>query len=128
MKKIPLLNSYVDRTTGIFFASFHESIRVDLEMARILVDSRLQETQGNQHSLVIDISNVREVTFEAREFLLRPDGGLKNLKAAAFVVSNPVAALIGNFFMKTEKNFPTRVFFNIEDASLWIQTLNQINL
>ena len=124
-KKTSLFGSRADHTHRIYFAWFNDNVRVDLETARNIVATRLETMQEGTHFLIIDISNVREVTPEAREFLLRPDSGLKNIVGAAFVVNNPVAALLGNVFAKTAKTFPSRVFVHRDDAFSWIKSMSK---
>jgi hypothetical protein len=45
---------------------------------------------------------------------------LKNILGAAFIASNPVAALIANIFVKTPKDFIARFFSNRKEALDWI--------
>ena len=109
-----------ENNNDIVFVEFHDNLKVDLASAQEIVASRLSFTENRKHYLIIDISNVRQVSLEAKEFMQRPDAGLKNILAAAFIASNPVSALIANIFVKTPKEFEARFFSNKKSALEWI--------
>lgn len=120
-KKFPgLIISMPEKECNIVFVEFDAKLKVDLEVARDIVNYRLEFTQNNKHYLIADMSNVREITAEAKEFLQSKDGGLKNILGAALIASNPVSALIANIFIKSQKNFQAKFFSNKKDASAWI--------
>jgi hypothetical protein len=105
----------------IVLASFTHGTRVDLEMAQQIVAERLLVTNNKKHYLVADASNVLSITAEAKNFLQRPEIGLKNISGAALIASNPLAALIANIFVKTPADFITQFFSNERDALSWIR-------
>jgi hypothetical protein len=112
--------SVTDQNCDIIFAELREPVRVDITVARDLVADRLSFTENRKHYLIADISNVKGISAEAKEFLQRPEGGLKNILGAALIASNPVSALIANIFIKTRANFQTRFFSDRKDAMEWI--------
>src|SRR5688500_18002884 len=107
---------YTENDSDIVFAEFPNNLKVDLVKAKEIVANRLGLMQDRKHFLVIDISNVREVTQDAKEFMQRGGMGLKNILGAAFIATNPVSALIANIFIKTPKDFEARFFSNKEEA------------
>lgn len=107
--------------SDIVMASFARGTRLDLEMARQIVAQRLHLTNNKKHYLVADASNVRSITADAKNFLQKPETGLKNISGAALIASNPLSALIANIFIKTPADFITRFFFNERDALNWIR-------
>jgi hypothetical protein len=111
---------YTENNSDIVFAEFPSNLKVDLVKAKEIVASRLGLMQERKHFLVIDISNVREVTQDAKEFMQRGGMGMKNILGAAFIATNPVSALIANIFIKTPKDFEARFFSNKEEAFDWI--------
>ncbi len=111
-----------EQDDDIVIMEFPDNSKVDLMSAQKIVASRLDFTKHEKHYLIIDISNVRHVSTEAREFMQREDGGLQNILAAAFVATNPVSSLIANIFIKTPKNFEARFFANKDAAFEWIYT------
>ena len=114
--------------TDVIFAEFRSNLKVDLSTAKQIVANRLDFTENKKHYLVLDMSNVRNVTAEAKNFLQQPEGGLKNILGAAFIASNPVAAMIANVFVKTPKNFQAKFFYNKKDALDWIYSRKQTGL
>ena len=107
-------------SSDVVYAEFPEGVRVDLATAVEIVTSRLEFMEGKKHYLVTDMTNVREITPEAKEYMQGPEGGLKNILGAALIASNPVSSLIANIFVKVRKDFPAKFFTNKQDAFDWI--------
>lgn len=109
----------------IVFIEFRNSLKVDLPEAVEIVASRLRFTENKKHYLIVDVSNVREISQKAKEYMQRPEAGLKNILGAAFIATNPVSSLIASIFIKTEKDFPARAFTEKADAYNWIVDYRQ---
>ena len=124
-KTFPLATFEVDAGNRILSAEFTANVKVDLAIAKELVRNRIEITNGNPYYLIIEFSNVREVTQKAKEYLLDADGGLHNILGAAFLANNPVSALIANIFIKSSKKFPARYFSKKADAVQWIIDLDR---
>ncbi|HET8963674.1 MAG TPA: hypothetical protein VFM99_07245 [Chitinophagales bacterium] len=107
----------------IIFTEYNSSIKVDLSVAQELVANRLEFTENRSHYIIINVSNAKEVTHEAKVYMQNPEAGLKNILGAAFLASNPVSALFANIFIKTRKSFPANFFSNRKDALKWIKEL-----
>jgi hypothetical protein len=127
-KKFPLATFDIDSVNRIVSAEFTANVKVDLDIAKELVKNRMEITNDEAFYLIIEFSNVREVTSDAKEYLLRPDGGLHNILGAAFMANNPVSALIANVFIKSSKEFPARYFSSKANAVQWIAELQQARL
>jgi hypothetical protein len=113
---------HADETKGdIIFAEFEDQLKIDLDLAKELVMQRLLFTQNRKHFVLIDLSNVKGITSDAKEFMQRRDTGLKDILAAAFIGGNPISNLIANIFIKTPKDFPSKFFHNRIDAFRWVQ-------
>lgn len=111
---------YTENNSGIVFTEFVPNLKVDLDKAKEMVANRLYLTENKKHFIIIDVSNVRDITPEAKEFLQRNDASLKNILSAAFIANNPIAALIANIFVKTPTDFETRFFTSTQEAFDWI--------
>jgi hypothetical protein len=94
---------------------------VDLSTAKEIVADRIKFTKNKLHYLIVDMSSVKKVTPEAKEYMQHPEGGLKNILGAAFLANNPVSALLANIFVKTPKSFEARFFHKKEDAISWLK-------
>jgi hypothetical protein len=111
---------YTADCSDVIFAEFPANQKIDLNKAKEMVAHRLDLAQDKKHFIIVDISNVREVTKEAKEFLQRTESGLKDILGAAFIATNPVSALIANIFIKIPKGFDAKFFSNKSDAFSWI--------
>lgn len=119
-EKYPRVECCKTVSGDIVFAEFPDGIIIDLAAAREIVANRLDFTGNEKHYLIVDISNVKQVSSGAKEYLQRQETGLMNLLGAAFLASNPVSAMIANIFIKTPKNFHAKFFSNKKDAFEWI--------
>ena len=124
-KMFPMATFDVDPQKRILSAEFTANVKIDLAIARELVQNRLEITNGQAYYMIIEFSNVREITTEAKEYFLRQDGGLQDILAAAFLANNPVSALIANILIKSSMKFPARYFSKKSDAEQWIHGLDQ---
>ena len=118
--KYPMVIFYADRSSDIIFAEFPSNLKIDLAVAREIVANRLDFAKGSKHYVVIDVSNVREITPEAKDYMQGRETGQKNILGAAFIATNPVSVLFANIFIKTQKDFQAKFFSNKEDAFEWI--------
>jgi hypothetical protein len=114
------LSKYSDQ---LLFAEHAKNLHVDLQMAREMVSNRIEFTDNKPHYVVIDLSNVKEVTPEAREYMQQQEGGLKNILGAAFFADNLPAELLAKVYVKTPTRFPSGFFQNKEEALSWIHEL-----
>jgi hypothetical protein len=120
-KDLPFITlSTSGNIVDVIFIEFCKNLRVDLTAAKQIVAKRLNFAGEKKHYVVLDMSNVRVVTAEAKKYMQAPDGGLKNILGAALIASNPVSALIANIFIKTPKDFQAKFFNNKHDAFDWI--------
>lgn len=123
---------YVEMQTmgeeDIVLAEFPYGLHMDLAVAKDLVASRLMFTENQPHYFIVDMSNIVQMDSDAREYMRHPDGGLKNIRAGAFLASNPIAAMFANFYIKTAKDFPTRFFYSKEGALNWIRAYRTTQL
>jgi hypothetical protein len=105
----------------IVYFTYHEMPELTLEIAKELVANRLDYTKGEAAYFLIDATNLRVVSKEAREYLGRPDGGLKGLLAGAFISDKVLTNVIINLFFKINKpEVPARFFTKKEEALAWL--------
>jgi hypothetical protein len=124
----PLATFDIDWRTMIVSAEFTSNVKIDLSVAKEIVMNRREITNDQPIFLVIEFSNVREITPEAKDFLLRKDGGAYNILGVAFLANNPVSALIANIFIKSKNEFPSRYFSTKANAMQWIAELRWTKL
>jgi len=111
----------------IVWGEFKEPLYVNLTVAEEIVSSRIDFTQNREHYMVVDLSNIKQVSPEAKEYLQSAEGGTKNILGAAFIANNPVAGLIANVFVKIPADFEAKYFTNKDEALDWILEIRQKN-
>jgi hypothetical protein len=113
-----------DSDPDILFSSYSPRLEIDISIARELISNRLEFTSGQPAYVLIDFSQVKSVTKEARDFMNSPEGGLNGILAGAFLSSNVVATLFINLFLKVSKPIvPARFFNNQADALNWLRKI-----
>jgi len=106
----------------IIFFKYAPLIEIDITMARELVQKRLDYTEGKSVYTLIDFTNVKSVTKEARDYMNSPDGGLKGILGGAFLSNSVVATLFVNLYLKVSNpSIPAKFFTNREDAVNWLK-------
>lgn len=112
--------------SGIIFFKYAPSVNIDLNTAIRMVENRLEYTEGKPVYTLIDFTNVKSVTKEARDYMNSPEGGLKGILGGAFLSNNVVATLFVNLYLKVSNPvIPAKFFTNKEEAIKW---LNKIKL
>jgi hypothetical protein len=106
----------------IIFFKYRPSIEIDIAMAKDLVTKRLDYTDGQSVYTLIDFTNVKSVTKEARDYMNSPEGGLKGILGGAFLSNSVVATLFINLYLKVSSpSIPAKFFTNTDDAITWLQ-------
>jgi hypothetical protein len=111
---------YYTESSNIIFGGFVARTKIDLNKAKEIVADRLELMKGGKHFAILDISNVKEITYEARKYLIQKDGGMKNILGVAFVANNPVSELLASILVKTSRNVEAGVFKSRKKATDWI--------
>lgn len=109
---------------GIIFFKYKPSIEIDINIAKDLVSKRMAYTHGDAVYTLIDFTNVKSVTKEARDYMNSPDGGLKGILGGAFLSNSIVATLFVNLYLKVSSPpVPAKLFTNTEDALVWLKKI-----
>lgn len=120
IEKYSLIMTSIEKDNDIVLIETGETHEVDLTMAKEIVAHRLDFMKDRKHYLILDLSNVKMVSRDAKEFLQQEEGGLKNIIGAAFIACNPIASMIANIFVKTPTHFETKFFSTKASAINWI--------
>ena len=125
IKEYPLLT--ISRLPGdnIIYISFKENSNIDIESIKDMINNRLDFTGNEEHFLIIDLINVKNVSGEAKTHAFTSEDGVKNVLGGAFIASNPVSKLIANVLIKTSDNVPTKIFLTSESALDWLSELRK---
>lgn len=105
---------------GILYGKY-KVLEIDLAKAKAATIFRHKITGGKKMPAIADLSMVKQVTKETREYFSSAQAG-EDLSALALIVNNPVIRTMGNFFLKLHKpQYPFRLFTNLDEATSWIK-------
>ncbi len=118
-----------DEYPELLFGVYAPKLEIDLNIARELIKSRLEYCQGKDKYILMDFTNVKLVTKEARDYMNSPEGGLKGVLAGAFLSNNVVATLFINLFLKVNNPVvPAKFFTNKQEALRWLVSVKNKQL
>lgn len=104
---------------GILFGRYL-SDKVELKDAELATRFRKEITGNKAYPAYADLSNVKEVSREARSYFSNEAG--EDLKAIALIINNPVTRMMVNFFMKfNQPSYPIRFFTNENEGVKWLK-------
>lgn len=117
-------NEYVsfELRDGILFGRYKVT-KLNLAIAQSGTAFRIEVMEGKKVPAVADISVIKEIDKDARQFISSPEAG-KDLSALAIIIKNPVSRIIWNFQVKfNPPEYLLRFFSNEEEAIQWIKKI-----
>ena len=106
----------------ILVATYKKGKKINLEVARQIVQGRVDFMEGEP--VVVLICNQGVISFdkEARAYLSSAEG-TEGIKAAAILSETAATAIIGNFIIQVNQpHIPVRMFTNRDRAVGWLKT------
>ena len=95
--------------------------KLNLEVAKSVMELQISTFGSNVAYIITDLSNINQVTKEARDYFVK-DEFTQKLRAAAFITPTILHKLIFTFFMAFNKPaVPSAFFTNKQDAQHWIK-------
>lgn len=108
----------------ILFFKYSPRLEMTIDVAKEIVRSRLEYCGGVSMYVLIDATNIKSATKEARDYMNSRDGGLKGVLGGAFLSNNVVATLVINLFLKVSNlPIPAKFFTNKEEAVKWLKKI-----
>ena len=124
LKEYKYITIWTEDDEDILISSYKPHLEIDVEIARDLVRCRLDYSNQKSKYLLIDFTNVKSVTKEARDYMNSPEGGLKGILGGAFLSNNAVAAFFVNLYFKINKpSIPARFFSDRSEALDWLKKM-----
>ena len=109
---------------NIIIGVYKPKLEIDLNVAKELVDNRIDFTNGHDHYILVDFTNVKSVTKEARDYMNDPNGGLRGLLAGAFLSNSLVTTLFINMYLRiNQPTVPAKFFTKKDEALNWLKSL-----
>jgi hypothetical protein len=80
-----------------------------------------------QRPFLIDMSKVKSMSREAREYYAGPEP-VKSITAVAILINSSVGKAVANFFLLlTKPSLPTRMFTDYEEAKAWLLQYKRVS-
>ena len=129
-KSYRYINTWAEETDpDILFSSYVAGLEINLEIAKELIDNRLDFTNNEPVYVVIDFTHVKSVTKEARDYMNSADGGLKGILGGAFLSNSVVSTLFINLHLRmSNPSIPAKFFTNREEAVKWLKKIKSKNI
>lgn len=125
-KEFEYISLWREQGSDIVFWKYVPNLEMDIRIAKRLVSDRLAYTQGKSVFALIDATNLKSGTKEARQYMSHPEGGLKGIRGGAFISNNAFTNIIINLYLKINKpSVPAKFFANREDALEWINRIRE---
>ncbi|MCK4764636.1 MAG: STAS/SEC14 domain-containing protein [Candidatus Aminicenantes bacterium] len=78
---------------------------------------------GKKRPLLLDMSKIKSMNKEARDYYARGDKRESCEKAVALIIKSPISRILGNFFLGFNKpTEPTKLFTDEKKALEWLKT------
>lgn len=110
---------------GILLGPYPPDFRIDLEIAKRIVQERLDFVNGQSFPALIDTTEVKSITKEARDYF-NSDIAAAGISSAAIIVGSVFMSYIANFMIKVNwrrNKMPMRVFTDKNEALNWLKSL-----
>lgn len=108
---------------GLLTATFKKGLKINLDIARKVVETRLKFTDHREIPVLIQSEGQVTMNKEARDFLASPKG-TEGLVAVAMVLKDAFDWAVGSFFVHLRKPaMPSRVFTRHDSAIRWLSDI-----
>jgi hypothetical protein len=104
---------------GILCAEFSKGLEMTLEIAKSCVEARIFFSKGKSYPLLVDMTEVKSMTWEARKYMASMGSTL--VKAGALLTRSLLSRTVGNVFLKIDRPpVPVRLFTSKQNARSWL--------
>jgi hypothetical protein len=111
---------------GILMSEFQSEIQYDIAAVKTTIQKRIEISAGKNQYWLYDITNMKSVTTEARQYAC--NHGHTMLYACAAVVDSYLTKFIYTTYKKFCKpDFPVAFFTSKEKALLWLSEIKAKN-
>lgn len=128
-KEYETVSFWREEDDDILFFKYAPKLEMTIDVAKAIVQSRLDYCQGVPSYMVIDATNIKSATKEARDYMNSSEGGLKGVLGGAFLSNNVMATLAINLFIKVSNlPVPAKFFTNKAEAIKWLRKIRNEKL
>jgi hypothetical protein len=128
-KEYETVSFWREEDDDILFFKYAPRLEMTIDVAKAIVQSRLDYCQGVPSYMVIDATNIKSATKEARDYMNSREGGLKGVLGGAFLSNNVMATLAINLFLKVSNlPVPAKFFTDKGEAIKWLRKIRNEKL
>jgi hypothetical protein len=107
--------------SGILIATYKKRVLITLDIAREVVETRLNFTGREPRPVLIVNQGVVEIDKTARRYISTNDA-LAGIKAAAIIVDKLSTSIIMAFILSIERpEIPAKTFTRMDKAMVWLE-------
>src|SRR5687767_14044308 len=112
---------YYEVKDGILIATYKKGNKINLDIAKKIVEDRLKFTGNNSMAVLVHNHGVLSMDNEARDYLSSAARS-KGLKAVAIILDSEFTSMLGNFILSVSRPvIPAKLFPNVSQAMNWLQ-------
>lgn len=116
-------HAYYRLKNSILYITFKKGLVLTLKAALQIVHDRLTFQSYTAYPVICDISNVKSIEFDARQYLSAEGSTL--LTAVALVTTHQTIYSMARFYVEVNiPKVPTQIFKNTADAEAFIDAYN----
>ena len=105
---------------SILYIVYKADHYIDYQAARNIVSDRLRIQSYKAFPIICDVSNIKGISSEAREYLATYGSDLT--QAVALISSENTLLSLAEYFVTINKpSVPTKIFDNLEDAAHFVK-------
>lgn len=102
----------------------YKVLKVDLDVAKEVTRFRKECLPNKDIKFLADVSNVKSVSKQARDFLGSPEA-FEGIAASALITNSPLTVMLGNFYLRfASQPAPSRLVKNREEGLKWLRSVD----
>ncbi len=109
---------------GIMHITWHQGIIINLDIAKEMVEERIQLCKGKTTLLFVDINGLAATDTVSRKFFASEHATV-GVTAGALLVGSLISKLAGNIYITVDKpRLPIKLFTDKTKAIKWLKKFN----
>ena len=107
---------------NIVYVSLQQGAEVELDDVTEIKKAKSELVGDKKHLLCADITNIKSITKEARDFTGSTETKNESMLAMALIMGSPISRVVGNFYIGLNKPlYPAKLFNDKEKAFKWLK-------
>jgi len=111
---------------GVLICSYAKDLVVNFEIAKAIVETRREYTEGKVYPILIDMRNIKNVETKAMKYWASKEAYDNISRVAIYSNGNLISKIMINMWFKIDKPFkPTKFFKNVGSAKLYLKSIHK---